>query len=259
MIEGIPCFIEQKEIDEFDSEEKRYNKKIGHKNTGKLKRLNFYIRRTPHEVLLLKGLKGKVGLEIGVGIGKNRNFEHTYAKVTSNIVAVDVSSTALKRFKREFPKCTAILATRLPYRKECFDFITASGVIHHIIGQSKDLTFFFSEWHRVLKKGGVFISNDPNLLYPTSLLMHIPNRLLQKLKPGARGRVPYERPILYSDVKKTLSKTKFKNISVAASTFCHYYMPEAIIRYLMKTEAELLTLYPFRFFGHWITVYAEKR
>jgi SAM-dependent methyltransferase len=203
VVDEIPIFIDN--LSDFYEEEKQYIHEldiISSIHYEEIRKLNFYIRSRISEILLQKGFRNKKGLDIGCGTGRNENFEHIYTKVTKDVIGVEVSLTAAKRFKKNFPDALCILATALPFEDESFDFITASGLVHHLIGHPHRIVLSsFKEWYRVLKIGGIICLNDPNLLYPISLMMHIPNRILQKIKPGARGRVPYERPILFSEIK----------------------------------------------------------
>lgn len=264
IIDGIPVFID---IEQFEEEEKVYRetplqmpsvsqKPLRSDSTGKL---DFYIRSRPAEILIQRGYQNGTGLEIAVGSGKNENFEHIYNKVTKDLIGTEVSFTAARAFSMNFPDCKVILACDLPFNDETFDFITTSGVVHHIIGQPHNfLMASLREWFRVLKKGGLFISNDPNLLFPFSLMMHFPNRVLQRVKPGARGRVFYERPILFHELKDMLQKTGFRNASFDASTFAKSFFPSSVIKLIFAKEERFRKKTPYKYLGAWITVYAEK-
>lgn len=234
LINGIPCFIP---IDSFKEEENQYKK--GAAADQKIRKLNFYLRRKIAEVLIEKGFgKNDTGLDIGVGTGANENFEHIYSKVTHDIYAVDAAFGALKKFKLNFPDNFCLLAdgSTLPFEDFTFDFVTASGLVHHFIGQRNVLSALFAEIYRVLKYDGYFVFNEPNLLYPASLLMHPLNRVLQKVKPGARGRVPYERPISLSDVSPCLRSVGFRDIDFEATSFVHRYMPLQLIEGISSIE-----------------------
>jgi len=100
--------------------------------------------------------------------------------------------------------------------------------------------------------------NDPNLLFPISTIMHVPNRILQKIKPGTRGRVPYERPVLFFELNSILKRVGFKGITCEATTFSHWTMPQAIINIITRHEDLIRKRFPFKYLGHWITVSAEK-
>lgn len=254
--DGIPHFLNQ----QFESEEMQY-KKHSNKRNCKKSQLNFYIRSYPAKILKSFGFgENSLGIDLGCGSGKGENFEHVYNDVTQKIIAVDVAQGALKKFKNNYPDTPCILsdACRLPFSNEVFDFITASGLVHHFIGQKKFLSDLFNDCYRVIKKEGIFIFNDPNLFYPASILMHAPNRFLQFIKPGARGRVPYERPIYFHEVVRVLEKAGFASINFSASTFAHQYMPKWLIDKIIEKESYLAKLPIIKYFGAWITVYARK-
>jgi SAM-dependent methyltransferase len=262
IIEGIPIFIDLKE---FADEEKQYvnvsadGKPIPVQKSDKFRQLDFYIRAHPATVLLKKGFSNKIGIDIGVGTGKNQNFEHLYSKVSRNLIGVDVSLSAAKRFIANYPETQYILAVTLPFKDNTFDFITASGLMHHMIGQPLDiLSSALNEWFRVLKPGGIIVTNDPNLYYPFSAMMYLPNKIIQRFKPGARGRVPYERPISFFEIRKIFRLIGFDNVECEASTLAHRLLPENIIRYITKKETFFLSSSPSKYFGAWITISAEK-
>ena len=82
--------------------------------------------------------------------------------------------------------------------------------------------------------------------------------ITQKIKPGARERVPYERPILFFEVFPLLKNVGFKNINCEADTFAHRFFPKRVIDVLTKYENAVCNMFPFKYLGHWITIYAEK-
>ncbi|MFB3895738.1 MAG: methyltransferase domain-containing protein [bacterium] len=263
IIKGIPVFIDLKD---FEDEEKQYAHQGSdtpatpvHKS-DKSRQLDYYIRAHPATVLLKQGCSNKIGIDIGVGTGKNQNFEHLFSKVSHNLVGVDVSLSAAIRFKTHYPDTQYILAITLPFQDNTFDFITASGLLHHMIGQPPEiLNSAVQEWFRVLKPGGIIVINDPNLYYPLSAMMFLPNKIIQALKPGARGRVAYERPLTFLEVRKLFKRIGFDHISCEASTFAHRFMPATLIRLIMKLDPVFMSRVPFNYFGAWTTIHAEKK
>jgi len=162
IIDGIPIFIDDQK--KFESEERQYTKEVDSSlearngKNKKIQKLNFYIRSRPNEILLQRGFKNKRGIDIGCGTGKNENFEHIYTNVSKDVIGVEVSLSAAKGFTENF-KIPCILASELPFEDESFDFITTSGLVHHLIGQPNDIIMAsFNEWYRVLKKGGILSS-----------------------------------------------------------------------------------------------------
>ena len=250
----IPCFID---LDSHKNEERQYERRSI--LSEKKKKFNFYLRSRPAEVLLEKGFKGKRGLDIGTGVGKNENFEHIYTKVTKNLVGVDVSLSAIRGLKSNFGNVIGVLADgcALPFESESFDFVSASGLVHHIVAKPGGLYNFLLEVYRVLRRG-VFISNDPHLLYPASLIMYIPNRIVQKFKPGARGRVSYERPILFFEISKVMRQVGFEDIDFEGASFAHHLMSQWLIDKISLYEELMRKRGPYKYFAHWITVSGVK-
>ena len=134
IIVGIPTFIN---LQQFEDEEKQYRKPTFQKEKPHIRELNFNIRYSPTEILIKRSFRNKSGLDIGVGSGINENFQHIYNKVSKDIIGVDVSFSGAKKFKKNYPDCPIVLAKNLPFSDRVFDFITASGLIHHLIGQPK--------------------------------------------------------------------------------------------------------------------------
>lgn len=256
-IDNIPCFINP---DSFKEEVHQYE--IDQVVVEKRVRLNFYLRSQISKILLEREFgENHLGVDLGVGGGKGENFEHIYSKVTPNLVGVDVSIVALGEFEKKFPGALGILADagRLPFEDSSFDFVTASGLIHHIIGQQKTLFNLFKEVYRICKDGGIFIFNEPNLLYPTTLAGYPANYLLQKLKPGARGRVPYERAVHFFELKKSLNNAGFVGLGCEASSFAHRCMPMWLIDKIISKENSMKKMNPLKYFGIWMVVYGLKK
>lgn len=220
-----------------------------------MSQLHSYFRSKFAELLLKYGYKDKFGLDIGCGTGS----QVLYSKVTQNIVCADVCLLAVKKLVEKFRVVgIAADAKTLPFPDNYFDFIYASGVVHHLIGQKTTLFKFFKEFHRVLKPHGHFCFMDPNLLYPISLFIHIPNRILQFVHPGARGRVPYERPILYWEVLNPLQKVGFSKIVFEPVSYTNPILPQYIIDILLRYEHKYIRNKILKYFSSWIIICATK-
>lgn len=102
--------------------------------------------------LAKEAVKGKRTLDLGCGSGiLSKKIEGWGGKV----VGVDFSSTLIKIAQQENPtiKFHVANATNLPFRSGEFSAVISALVAHYF----KNLTPFFKEANRVLKKNGVFV------------------------------------------------------------------------------------------------------
>lgn len=92
------------------------------------------------------------------GCGEGRYIEEFLKVNPYKIIGTDISSYAINRAKKNFPKGKFHVVSgddRVPLNDKSVDFILAADVIEHIF----DTPNFVSEMNRVLKKGGkIFIS-----------------------------------------------------------------------------------------------------
>ena len=100
-------------------------------------------------------------LDLGCGIGYG---SHYICESTSGVVALDVSSDAIRMAKSNYshPKIFFLLSQgqKLPFRAASFDVILSFEVIEHL--RPQDQTEYVCEIRRVLKpKGSLFVST-PN-------------------------------------------------------------------------------------------------
>jgi len=122
---------------------------------------NFIYKKTVYNSFLNfidEYLKGKL-LEVGCGIGKTTHFlAEKYKKLKITAIDYDKGQIELadkdKKFKNiEFKQGDA---TSLNFKKEYFDFVIETGVLHHI----KNYEDAIKEIRRVLKKNGYFYLMD---------------------------------------------------------------------------------------------------
>jgi ubiquinone/menaquinone biosynthesis C-methylase UbiE len=108
----------------------------------------------PAIVKMIGHVKNKVVLDMGCGFGD-------HAKILSrqnpkNIIGFDKSSEMVRLARMSNPKYqfeVADMDRKLHYPKDTFDIVFSSLAVHYV----KNLVQLFSEVHRVLKKGGLFI------------------------------------------------------------------------------------------------------
>jgi len=110
---------------------------------------------------LLKQHGAMVVLDLGCGLGRHCIC---LAKNDFDVVGVDLSRNALRvtRAQSHMEKTAKVALvhasmTNLPFAGRCLDAVVSVSVIHHSVG--KDLERTVQEVHRVLKNGGLFLTN----------------------------------------------------------------------------------------------------
>ena len=119
------------------------------------------------KALLTKWLakrRGKI-LDYGCGAGYFSKFLSNNLEINTTGVDMSIGLTKYASSKRDGAAYVAADCHRLPFENETFDSIVAVGILHHL-----DLEKAIFECKRLLKKGGVFIAFEPNLLCPVSFL-----------------------------------------------------------------------------------------
>jgi malonyl-CoA O-methyltransferase len=106
----------------------------------------------------LANLHFKSILETGCGTGKNTAL---LSQIGAQVHALDFSQGMIERAQEKVKAenvrfSVADLAQRWPCEDAAYDLIVCNLVLEHI----EDLSFFFSESHRVLETGGKFLVNE---------------------------------------------------------------------------------------------------
>jgi len=150
----------------------------------------------PNHIDRVLGALGQVNskhvCEIGCGQGA---LTYELAQKGARISASDISAEAVRETRdrnREFiPRQVDIQqmnACNLLYADESFDFVVGMAILHHV-----DLAKVAKEVSRVLKPNGKAVFVEPLSYNPLS-------NLWRGLSPSIR--VPYEHPLLYSDISE---------------------------------------------------------
>lgn len=128
---------------------------------------------------LLGNCKGKHILEIGSGTGR---FTRELAKRGAHVVCVDLSSKMHKQSRQLLPgNCVeyfVMSGSHLGFADDTFDVCLTVNMMSHIKNDSK----IFTEVNRILKKGGIFVANFPNMqgiYFPIGVLVNLFDRSLQ--------------------------------------------------------------------------------
>lgn len=98
---------------------------------------------------------------LDLGCGNGLSTSHIKGKF---VVGLDLSQTQMIRAKSKFKKTNYVVgdASKLPFKTNSFDLVVAINLLHHIKNSDKVI----DEVYRILKKGGKFLTVDPNLYNP---------------------------------------------------------------------------------------------
>lgn len=137
------------------------------------------------------------------------------------VIGIDLSESELQRAKKRFPKREFVLADArlLPFKNNSFDFIVAINMLHHV----KDPEKVLNEAFRVLKKGGILYTVDPNLYNPfgftTRELFKLLNlkKYFPKFPQFALGDDEYQ--FTKNAYYNLFSKSKFKEYKIVPHRF----------------------------------------
>lgn len=146
--DGIPRFVEgDSYVSTFSFEWKRWQRTQLDTASRRTSELTFTnsTGKQPHE------LAGKLVLDAGCGAGR---YMDVAARAGAEVVGVDLSFAVdvARKNLAAFPRCHFVQAdlSRLPFRRECFDFVYSIGVLHH----TPDTHASFSSLVRTIRPGG---------------------------------------------------------------------------------------------------------
>ena len=122
--------------------------------------------------LLPDSLEGKKLLDVGCGTG--RYFQYFKRRGAKELVGVDVGERLLEIMKKVNPFVKTVLASaeNLPFPGEYFDVVISLGLVEHFRNPEPVL----HEFTRVLKVGGILITETPNKLNLIFTIYKISNR-----------------------------------------------------------------------------------
>jgi SAM-dependent methyltransferase len=147
----------------------------------------------PENRLIMKRLgdvRGKKILDLGCGAGEAAVY---LAKKGADVTATDISAGMLDVAKKLARKHAVRVETKqcsshsMPFPDGTFDIVYAANVLHHV-----DIESTAKEAHRILKRGGMFVSWDP-LAY--NLVIELYRRM------AAKVRTADEHPLKSGDLK----------------------------------------------------------
>lgn len=149
--------------------------------------------------LLKRWLGGKNGLFLDYGCGDGSFSRFIKEKLETDVVGVDVSRGMVRYASAKGRGANHLIADChvLPFKNESFDVVVALGVFHHL-----DLRKAMFECSRILKKGGLLMTFEPNSL---CLLSFVGRRLLK-----TKAHTPNEKTYTHWQFINELQKNGFK-------------------------------------------------
>lgn len=162
-------------------------------------------------------------LEVGSGTGI---FTEYFCKAGLEVSGIDISQELLVNAKNKCrgvktPFLSAADIEKLPFRDGSFDAVVGVCVLHHVepLGALQEIK-------RVVRKGGVIIFSEPNMMNPQLLLQ-------KNIKPIKRisilGETEDETAFFRWQIKNILKGLDFKAINVAPFDFLHPWTPKPLI------------------------------
>lgn len=174
--------------------------------TGELNFKQYFLAETALEnkfsLFFLKPLKGKRILDLGCGNGEASLF---FASKGAFVEAIDISPNMIANVRKLTQKyhlgarlnAHAMVAEKLQFPPEAFDFIYGCGILHH-----SDMNLVLQQSSAVLKKEGLALFIEPLEHNP---LIHI-YRLFSK-----NVHTPTEKPLEYDQIKE-MTKFGFRDV-----------------------------------------------
>jgi len=209
------------------------------------------VRSRLYDTLLELGCKNS-SLILGVGCGDGEDAVHVQ-KASTHITGVDISETALKKFRAKGFEGILADTGRLPFPDCSFDYIMCSGLLHHLVGQGA-LINYVTEFVRVTKPGGYVIALEPNVFNHSGLLMNIFN----SIKPGITGLVPHERALSPVYLKNVFRDAGLEDARYVASSYVWNRFPLSVSRFIYDHDAVIRLKKPYNLFGWFEIIYGRK-
>ena len=139
-------------------------------------------------------------LEIGCGIGKLSNS--LYQEGFVNIVGTDLSSKSIAYGKTKYPhlELKVMNAAKLEFQDNSFDACLSFDLIEHL----PDIAEHLNEVNRILKPGGYYLFQTPNIIF---------NSIIETWKAKGFRWKPYHPSLQFPwTLRRALKKTGFMNV-----------------------------------------------
>ena len=164
-------------------------------------------------------------IDLGCGTG---TFTQTLLNISNYVSGCDISKKSIENAKKLNSKINYINGDieNLSLKNELFDIVVLSGVLHHFENPNRVL----NESYRILKKGGIFFSFDPNLINPFFWLYRRKNSFFY----SSKGVTENEQPITKKNIINSMKLANFNKINVyGISKMPFKYIDNKIFRILI--------------------------
>jgi len=167
-------------------------------------------------------------LEVGSGTGI---FTKEFCKNGFSVTGIDISKELLDKARERYSnyknlKLEVADVEDMKFSDESFDAVCGICVLHHL-----DIVPSLKEIYRVLKKGGVVLFSEPNMMNPQLMIQ-------KNIKPIKRlkilGETEDETAFFRWQMHKVLADIGFSSISVKPFDFLHPWTPKSLIPYVEK-------------------------
>jgi SAM-dependent methyltransferase len=189
-------------------------------------------------------------LDLGCGTGEDAIF---VSKASPNIVGIDLSLTAIRRFTDKGFNGMIADVRILPFLDSSFDFTICSGLLHHLVGQG-NLKDYVKEFVRVTRTKGYVLALEPNVFNHSGFLMNVFNTL----RPGITGLVPHERALSPVKLRRIFHEAGLTGTEYIAASYVWNRFPLAVSKFVSEHETRIRNTKPFSLFGWFEIIYGQK-
>jgi ubiquinone/menaquinone biosynthesis C-methylase UbiE len=161
----------------------------------------------------------------------NRHVYRFFYKAGFKVSGIDISPDLLRKAQArtgENSNVKLVVADidSLPYEDNTFDAVVGICVLHHL-----DVKTALKEIMRVLKKGGIIIFSEPNMMNPQLMIQ-------KNIKPIKKlaflGETEDETAFFRWQLASILKEMGFKGISIKPFDFLHPWTPKPMVKSVEK-------------------------
>lgn len=152
-----------------------------------------------------------------LGVGQDIPY---FKGISTRISGIDISPRALEGCKDEsVEKFVGDVKNMHMFPDNHFDIVAMPLFFHHYVDFGFD--DFLKEAYRVTKPGGFFVSLEPGILNPLSLLA----LLARKLVGNVTSIQPDERPFFPSMLTRSMKRAGYEDVEALGGGYCHTRIP----------------------------------